>query len=493
MTNQFRQKATESFIWDFGGLIIKQGIFFGVSIILARLLTPADFGLVAMAMVFIAISEIFADFGLSSALIQNQDNTSRTYSTVFYFNLSIGVLLFVILWLAAPLLAEFYNHPDIVSLVRWLALSFIITGFNLVQHALLRKNIEFKKISRLAVLAHAASGIIAVVMAINGLGVYALVTQKLLGNAFGTVLLWVVSPWRPTAEFAWTELRKLRGFSMYILLSYIATRIVTQLENLVVGKVFSASTLGLFNRAGSLNTMVTSLSSSSISRVSFSLFSGLQHDPPRFISLYTKLLEVICFAVFVVSGFLFFSGHNIIVLLYGRQWLEAVPIFEILVLKSFTYPVSLLMLSVFWGAGKSKQSFWFGMVSHGLNTLTWVVAALYGLWPFLYALLTTALINWLLFTGFVARHFPVSVMVQVRITGQYILLAGLAGAVVYWLYHVTGFTFAFSGVLTGLLFAGIYIAANFMLRTNGLMYANEYLTPAVSRLLKRIKNNFNKT
>jgi len=488
MSETLKQKATESFIWDFGGLIVKQGIFFGVSIILARLLTPAEFGLVAMAMVFIAISEIFADFGLSSALIQNQDNTSRTYATVFYFNLAAGGILFVVLWLAAPLLAAFYNHPEVVSLVRWLSLSFIISGFNLVQHALLRKNIEFKKISRLAILAHAASGIIAVVMAYKGLGVYALVAQKLLGNFFGTVLLWVVSPWRPTAEFAWAELRKLRGFSVYVLFSYIATRMATQLENLVVGKVFSASTLGLFNRAGSLNTIVTSLSSSSISRVSFSLFSGLQHDPPRFISLYTKMLEVISFAVFAASGFLFFSGRDIIVLLYGRQWLEAVPIFEILVLKSFTYPVSLLMLSVFWGAGKSKQSFWFGMVSHGLNMLAWAVAAIYGFWPFLYALLATALINWLLYTGFVNRHFPVSFMEQLRVTGRYILLAGLAGVVVYGLHLVAGVTFAFSGVLTGLLFTGIYIAANFMLRTNGLRYAREYLTPAV----KRLKDNFNR-
>lgn len=487
MTKQLKQKATSAFIWDILSVFARQGVAFIVSVFLARLLLPAEFGLVAMALVFITISQVFADFGLASALIQNKENSSLTYSSVFYFNVAVGLGLFGLFWLLAPLIAAFYQNPQFTMLVRYLSLAFIINGFNLVQATILRRNLQFKTIAVRAIAAQLVSGIFAVVLAYRGWGVYALVVQNLLGSFLGTLLLWHVAEWKPGLEFSWSEVKKLSGFSMYVFLNHVTTKLATQLDTLVVGKVFNATTLGLYGRATSLNSLVTTFSSTSISRVSFPVLSKLQDDRPRFIAVYMKLLEVVAFASFGLSGALIFAGGDLITLLFGPNWQGSVFIFQVLVLKSFTYPVSLLIVSVFWAAGKSKESFWFSNAGKAVGLLPLGVAIGWGFTPFLYAVVAAGILAWLLTNWSVTYAFRVSFVRQCTIVGRYfIMFAGIGISLYLVLTRVVTPAFPLSGIVAGIVFAGIYITLNFAFKTSGCRTTWEYLLP----VLRRAGNRF---
>lgn len=474
---KLRLKATQAFIWDFAGIFAKQGVAFIVSVFLARLLLPAEFGLVAMALVFISISQIFADFGLASALIQNKDNTSLTYSSVFYLNIVVGILLFVLFWFLAPIIGNFYENQQISTLVRYLSLNFIFSSFNQVQQTILRKNIEFKKITIRAAVSQVLSGIIAVYLAYKGWGVYALVVQNLLGSVFGTIMLWQVAEWKPRLEFSWSELKKLSGFSVYVFLNYVTGKLVTQLNTLIVGKVFSASTLGLYSRAASLNSLVTTFSSSSISKISFPLLSQIQDDKKRFVSAYFKMLELVAFASFCLSGALIFAGSDIITILFGKTWMPSIFIFQILVFKSFTYPISLLVVSVFWAAGKTKESFWFDNFGKILGFIPLIFAMRWGFNPFLYSVVVVSIIGWFFSNWFVSISFSFSFLHQCKVVGFYFVIFILIGFLIYSISYYFLIVFLFSGIVKGLLFLCIYFAVNALLKTSGYVYSIDYLKP----------------
>lgn len=487
MTKQLKQKATNAFLWDMLGLFAKQGVAFIVSIFLARLLLPAEFGLVAMALVFISISQIFADFGLASALIQNKDNTSLTYSSVFYFNIVVGILLFVLFWFIAPFIGEFYNNEQIGLLVRLLSLNFIVSSFNQVQQTILRKNIEFKKIAVRAAFAQVLSGVVSIFLAYRGWGVYALVVQNLLGSFLGTIFLWQIAEWKPRLEFSWGEVKKLSGFSVYVFLSYVTGRLVNQLDTLIVGKVFSANTLGLYSRAASLNSLVTTFSSTSISKVGFSLLSQLQDDKEKFVNAYYRMLEMVAFMSFCLSGALVFAGGDIITVLFGANWTPSIFIFQILVLKSFTYPVSLLIVSVFWAGGKSKESFWYGNIGKIIALLPLFFAVGLGFNPFLYAVVIASILNWVLTNWFVSITFKISFLQQCKVIAIYFGLFFIIGLPIYWLVQKQHIVFPFSGTALGVAFAGIYLGVNALLKTQGYMNSIDYLKPIWHKVKDRFR------
>ena len=211
-----KKRSSNAFAWDMVGTLLKHGSTFIISIFLARLLEPAEFGLVGMAMVFITISHVFIDVGFSSALIQNKNNSNLTYSSVFYLNLSVGILLTTTFYFAAPFIGDFYKNQQIKELVQWLSLIFVFNSLNLVQQAILQKNLNFKSLTIRLLIANAIGGTLGVLFALQGYGVYALVIQQ-IGIAFiSTVLLWSISKWKPDFQFSLDEVKKLIGFSSFV-------------------------------------------------------------------------------------------------------------------------------------------------------------------------------------------------------------------------------------------------------------------------------------
>ncbi|MEQ9307094.1 MAG: oligosaccharide flippase family protein, partial [Marinoscillum sp.] len=216
-----KKRTTSALAWDIGGTMLRQTFNFVTSIFLARLLTPEEFGLVGMSMVFIAFAEVFIDVGFSSALIQNQKNSELTYNSVFFINIGAGFLLTIVFYLSAPLIGRFYNNMEVVGLVRWLSLIFVFNSANLVQVAILKKKLNLKIMNVRTSIGAMIGGIAGVASAFAGLGVYSLVIQHITMAVAGTLLLWTTAGWLPKMEFSWREVKNLTGFSTYIFMDRI--------------------------------------------------------------------------------------------------------------------------------------------------------------------------------------------------------------------------------------------------------------------------------
>ena len=349
-----------------------------------------------MALAFIAISQVFVDFGLSAALIQNQKNDNATYSSVFFLNLGIAFFFFLICQIAAPLIAQFYGIASITNIIRWLSLGILFNAFNIVQNAILQKELKFKVLSLRMILSVSIAGCVGIYLAITGYGVYALVIQSLLLSLIASIVLWSGSEWRPSFVFNKQAIYNLSGFSIYLFLSRILGDILSKLDALVIGKLFSPATLGFYTRANTLNQFVALFSSESIIRVFYPVMSSIQDQKERFQQAFLKVLSIIAFITFFLSGILILSGEYIIITLFGEKWRPSVFIFQICMLRIFAYPINALIINAFLALGKAKENFWYGNIRKSLRIIPFIIAYFYGFKVFLYSLVGLSYIGTIL-------------------------------------------------------------------------------------------------
>ena len=412
--SSLKKRSATALAWDMGGTIIRQGSGFIISIFLARLLDPAEFGLVGMAMVFISISQVFIDVGFSSALIQTKNNTNLSYSSVFYFNVFAGLVLTGIFYFAAPLVGKFYENDAITSLIRWLSLIFVFNSLNQVQNAVLRKKLNFKVLTIRSLIATVVGGVLGVVCAFMDFGVYALVIQQLITALLGTILIWSISGWKPNLQFSMSELKKLTSFSVFVFFDRFTSIFFQKIDTLFIGKVFSPANLGFYTRAESLNSQVTTYTSSSLNKVFFPVLSGLQDDHEKFEKVYFKVISFICFISFAISGVLYALAEPIIIGLFGEKWGFSILIFQILVFKSFNVPLNSMMLNALLSKGKSKENFKIGIIRKTLRASPIIIGLIYGLIPFVWAVTIISYLLTIYNTFFIKRYLRISMIYHLR-------------------------------------------------------------------------------
>ena len=342
-----KKETTKAFIWDLASKFSIQGIGLLTSIFLARLLSPAEFGIVGIALVFIGVSQILQDVGFGAALIQQKNNDSLSYSSVFFLNLFLSLILFFIFQCSAQFIARFFEEPKLTNVIQWLSMGIILNALNIVQISILKRNLLFKELGLRLLISGVISGIISIYLAFNGYGVYALVAQYLLATTISTLILWKISKWRPKLAFSWKSLNSLLSFSGYHFLSGLGDQLLTRANNLVIGKLFSTTTLGFFSLADNLNRIVVNYSSGSINNVFFPVLSKIQNDLARFREIFLKILNFASFLTFLLTGIMLLSAHMLIIILFGYKWLPSVLIFQILVFRSFNYPINSIIITSF--------------------------------------------------------------------------------------------------------------------------------------------------
>jgi O-antigen/teichoic acid export membrane protein len=249
MSDSLKSKTLHALSWTFLEAAGFQGIRFIIGIILARLLFPAQFGLIGMLIIFTTVAQSFLDSGFGSALIQKREITPLDTCSIFYFNIVVGVVAAGLLSLAAPWIAAFYKQPSLTALMRVLTLEIVINSFGLIQNVLFTKRIEFKTLTKINLIAGVLSGVLGVALAFAGFGVWSLAVQQVSSALFRTISLWIFSPWRPAWLFSFGSLRQMFGFGSRLLFSDLINRIFDNIYALVIGKLFSATDLGFFSRA----------------------------------------------------------------------------------------------------------------------------------------------------------------------------------------------------------------------------------------------------
>ncbi len=348
-----KQKTFSALMWSAIERFSLQGIQFVVVIVLARLLVPKDFGLIGMLTLFIAIAQSFVNSGFGQALIQKQDANYIDECSIFYFNIMVGFFAAGILCFIAPWIAAFYNQPLLAPLTQVLSLNLIFNSFSLIQSTLLKKQINFKVLFKVGIGATLASGIIGIGMAYMGYGVWSLVAQSLSRTFMYTILLWFMTSWRPAWVLSLTSLRQMFGFGSRLLFAGIIDTIFVNIYIVVIGKLFSPSTLGYYTQAKQLQHLPVSNTCSVVSRVTFPLFSSMQNDKVKLKNNLRKALMSLVMIIFPMMIGMCVMAEPLICFIIGEKWLSSVPYLRLLCVIGVLWPLHVINLNVLNALGRS--------------------------------------------------------------------------------------------------------------------------------------------
>lgn len=348
-----KNKAIKGMGWSAVENVTRLGVTFVVNIILARLLAPEEYGLIGIISIFIAISNTVVDSGFKNALIRKQNVTDTDYSTVFYINLTLAVLLSITLFLSAKAIASFFESPDLVALTRVMSSIVIINAFAIVQQARITKVIDFKTQTKVTFIASIGSGIIGIAMAFTGYGVWALVGQQISSKLFSTFLFWVYNRWVPKLVFSWISFKEMWNFGSKLLASSLIDTIWMEIYQVIIGKYYTPTTLGLYTRARQFSDLCSSNLTSIVQRVSYPVLSNIQDDRIRLKFAYQKVIKTTMLPTFVLMLGMAACAKSMIYVLIGSQWLECVPMLQIICTYGMLYPLHALNLNMLQVQGRS--------------------------------------------------------------------------------------------------------------------------------------------
>ncbi len=325
-----KHKASKGVIWSFFERFSVQITQFIITIIMARLLTPSDYGLIGMLSIFMSLSQVFIDGGFTNALIQCKNRSNKDFSTVFFINITISVVIYIILFCSAKYIASFYNQSQLTGIIRVYCLTLIIYSLIAVNKTILTIRLDYKTQTKISFTAAVISGCFGIFLAKNGFGVWALVFQAITMSVLNVILSFYFVHWFPSFIFSTTSFKKLFKFGSKLLIAQIIGAIYQNMYNLVIGKKFSSASLGFYTRAESFTNLVTSNISNILTRVSFPLLSELQDDNEILIRVYAKYMSISAFIMFPLSMYLCGSAKPIILFLLGNRWAECIILLQIL-------------------------------------------------------------------------------------------------------------------------------------------------------------------
>lgn len=373
-----KQRAVSAIGWSAADILLRQVLKFGVSIVLARLLSPAEFGTVALLYLFSGIAGAFIDSGFSNALVQNQDITHDDESTVFWFNAALGALAAVLLCFAAPWIARFYGVAILAPLTRVMGLNIFMSSLNSIHETLLTKSMDFKKEMIAGGIATAVSGVIALVLAFQGFGVWALAIQTLAATTILTITLWVVNPWRPRFVFRLASARRLFGSGSYYLLTSLLEVTYSRLYTVFIGKLYGVRDLGFYNRADGTQQVLGGTLAGVLNRVALPVFAVAARDTEQLRrGMRHAIRGIMLINVPMMLGLLA-TAEPVIRTLYGPKWLPAVPALRVLCLAGMLWPLQVINMSVLIAQGHSHLFFRLEVSKKVVGVTLLVVGARYG-------------------------------------------------------------------------------------------------------------------
>lgn len=372
--------ARSGLLWSVFERFGQQGCGFLVQIVLARLLAPEQFGLIAMVAVFVALCRGIADAGFHEAIIQKAELDDRLIATVFYANLGLSCALTASLWFLAPLVADFYSQAQLTFLLRILSLALVIDGFARIQLSLLQRELKFRPIATSTLLATFLSGAIAIVLAYNGLGVWALVWQVLFQRCFMAVLVWWKSDWRPKLVFSLGSIQEVIPFASRMFAANILNNVFQQLYVLMIGRLGSPVELGYYQRADSFKRLASTTSNTLMARITFPLFSKIQDEPERLARGFIKASRLLVFLFFPFMSVLAAVGDPLIVTLIGEKWLPTVPYLQLLCVVGALHPVSAINLSVIKALGEGGMFLRLEVIKKVMIVLVLGITCRYGVY-----------------------------------------------------------------------------------------------------------------
>ena len=353
MPDNLKQKTIKGASWSIVEQVLTRGVNLVISVVLARLLSPSDYGLVGMMGIFIALSQLFIDGGLTGALIRTKDASEKDFSTVYIINLVMSVVFYAILFFCAPLVADFYGQPLLRPLMRVFALIIVLGSISSVHGTRLTMRLDFRTKTRISILSAIISGVIGLICAYRGMGVWALVVQSLSSSLVLMVLTMVLVRWMPRLAFSVASFKRLFSYSSKMLVASVISVIYENSYALVIGKRFSSADLGQYSQAGKFPQVTNSVIVGALNRVAFPVLSQVQDDDERLLRAYEKYIQLTCFIIFPLLLWMCGAARPLVSYLLTDKWLPCVPLMQMICIGKLTEGITRINLNLLYVKGRS--------------------------------------------------------------------------------------------------------------------------------------------
>lgn len=439
MGESLKQRTVKGTFWSAVDGISNQGITFLVGLVLARILTPEEYGILATIMIFIAIANSIVDSGFSNALIRKLDAKSVDYNTVFYFNLVVSVAMYALLYVAAPWISEFFRQPILVEVTRVIGMVLLINAFAIIQRTLFVRNVDFKTQTKVSLIASLSSGAVGIGMAYGGCGVWSLVGQQISRQLMNTVFLWIYGKWRPALEFSKRSFRELFSFGSKLMLSGLIDTIYKNVYYVVIGRFYTSATLGQYTRAEQFSSIFSTNLTAVVQRVSYPVLSSIQDEPERLRDAYRRVIKTTMLLTFACMLGLAAVARPLIVILIGEKWLPAVEYLQIICFAGMLYPLHAINLNILQVKGRSDLFLRLEIIKKSISVLPIILGIFYGIEYMLWGGVFTSVVSYLLNSYYSADLIHYSTWNQVKdVLPTFFVSMGVAG--VMWLLSFLDFS-----------------------------------------------------
>ena len=426
-----KNKTIKGVGWSAADALLGQGVTFIVGLVLARLLSPDEYGLIGICLIFTTVLNGIVDSGFSNALIRKKEVTDEDYNTMFTTNMAISIVLYVLLFISAPLVSDFFHRIELPALVRVTGLILFLNALSITQVTILTKNIDFKTKTKASLVSAIISGVIGIAMAFMGYGVWSLVAQQLSKQLLYTLCLWVLNKWWPKFTFYNDSFKYMWGFGWKLLASGILNNVWNQLYQVVIGRCYTSSTLGHYTRANECASIFSSNLTTIIQRVTFPVLSELQDDKKKLLLSYRKLIKVSMFVTVICMFALGAMAEPMIYSLIGPQWHQAATFLPFICITMSLYPLHAINLNMLQVQGRSDLFLYLEIVKKIITLIPIFIGAFVGVYWMLCASIFTGFIAFLLNSWFTGKFLNYSSWQQLKDVLPSYLIALFIGFIVY--------------------------------------------------------------
>ena len=427
MAESLKDKTVKGIGWSALDNAARYGMQFVIGIVLARLLSPDDYGLLGLVGIFTMVCTALVNGGFTTALIRKKNATDNDYNTVFICNLGMSLMLYVVVFLCAPLIANFFERQELIALVRVSSLGLIIGALGLVQRTRLTKRIDFKTQTKITLVSTVVSGIVGIGMAIAGFGVWALVAQQLTTQALSTILLYIYNRWLPRFRFSTESFHELFGFGWKMMVSALIDSIWKELYQVIVGKFYSPATLGQYTRARHYAKLFSSNLTTVVERVTYPVLSSIQDDKERMVSAYRRIIRTSMFITAVALFSLGAVSEPLIYCMIGPKWHDAATYLPLICITFSLYPLHAINLNMLQVQGRSDLFLGLEVVKKVIVLAPLFVGAFVGIMPMLWVNMLIGIIAYFLNSYYSGRLLGYSTWMQLRdIAPSYALAIAIA-------------------------------------------------------------------
>ena len=422
-----RKQAISGMTWTFAQGFSTQGIGFLISVVLARILLPAEFGIIGMIAIFMGIGGALVDSGLASSLIRTPDADQEDFSTVFYFNIIGSIFIYFILYLTAPFIASFFNQPILTNITRVYGISFIINTFSTIQLTRLTQRMDFKTQLKVSVPALIGGGVLGIILAYMGFGVWSLVWMRLFQSLLSSIQLWIVSKWRPSLIFNVVKFKYHFNFGYKLLLSGLLDTIFTNSYTVIIGKLFPPAQLGFYTRANSVIQLPVENISGALNKVTYPLFASIKDDNERLKKVYKQIMQMVTFLIAPILIIMGVLATPLFRFVFTEKWLPAVPYFQILCISGILYPFHVYNLNILNVKGRSDLFLKLEIYKKILLVITVLVSIQFGMYGLLWGIVISSTLALFINTHYSGKFIHYNGFEQIRDVAPILLIALVAG------------------------------------------------------------------